>query len=71
MIIADIAQVDSLSIISTVAGTGVAAYSGDGGPATAADLNQPSSVAVSPTGDIYIADSSNNVVRKARIILLV
>jgi len=58
----------SSSFIYTVAGNGIAGYTGDGGPATVADLNTPSGVAVVPAGlpgagDIYVADSNNNVVR--------
>lgn len=56
------------SFIYTVAGNGIAGYSGDGGPATVADLNYPTGVAVVPAGvpgagNIYIADETNNVVR--------
>ena len=51
-------------IITTFAGTGVAGYSGDSGPATAAQLNDPRGVAAAPNGDIYISDTSNNRVRK-------
>jgi len=50
-------------IITTVAGTGAAGYSGDGGAATSAKMNSPTSVAVNCLGDIYIADSKNNRVR--------
>jgi sugar lactone lactonase YvrE len=51
--------------ITTIAGTGAAGYSGDGGPATAAKLNGPAGVAVNPaTGDVFIADLVNNRVRK-------
>lgn len=50
--------------ISTIAGTGIAGYSGDGGPATAAMLNWPQSVSIGPGGDLYIADWKNNRVRK-------
>jgi len=49
---------------TTVAGTGVAGFSGDGGPASAAQLNGPSGVRVAPDGTIYIADTLNNRVRK-------
>ena len=43
--------------IITVAGDGTAGYSGDSGPATAAELNSPSGVAVDSAGDLFIADS--------------
>jgi sugar lactone lactonase YvrE len=50
--------------ISTVAGNGTEGYSGDGGAATSAELNQPTAVAVDSGGDIYIADLGNNRVRE-------
>ena len=50
--------------ITTVAGNGTASYSGDGGAATSAQLNDPTSVAVDSAGNLYIADSKNNVVRE-------
>jgi len=49
--------------ISQVAGTGQAGYSGNGGPATAAQLDQPSGVAIDANENLYIADSGNNVIR--------
>lgn len=52
------------SIITTVAGTGKPGYSGDGGPATAAQLNQPHSIQFDPAGDLYICDIRNHVIRK-------
>ena len=51
-------------IISTVAGTNSCWYSGDGGPATSATLNDPSDVAVDSAGNIFIADTNNCLVRK-------
>jgi uncharacterized protein (TIGR03437 family) len=49
--------------ISTIAGTGTAGFSGDGGAAAAAQLNEPSQVAVDTGGNVYIADTSNHRVR--------
>jgi hypothetical protein len=51
-------------VITTVTGNGTYGYSGDGGPATSATLNYPSSVAVDAAGNLFIADSGNNVIRQ-------
>lgn len=59
-----IRKIDAQGIISTIAGTGVSGYAGDGGLATAAKLNQPLSVATDPAGNVYVADTGNNVIRK-------
>ncbi len=50
--------------IRTIAGTGKAGFSGDGGSATAAQLNMPSDVKVDKNGNIYIADMLNNRIRR-------
>ena len=50
--------------ITTLAGTGVSGYGGDGGQATSAQLNGPQAVAVDASGNVYIADTANNRVRK-------
>ena len=50
--------------ITTVAGTGLPGYAGDGGPATAALLNAPTGVAVDNAANLYIADNGNSVVRR-------
>ena len=50
--------------ITTVAGHGEANYSGDNGPATSATLNSPEGVALDASGDIFIADSLNRMVRE-------
>ncbi|HEY7392086.1 MAG TPA: hypothetical protein VH640_26445, partial [Bryobacteraceae bacterium] len=59
-----IRKVTTGGAITTVAGNGMAGFSGDGGPATSASLNAPSSVAVDSAGNIYIADLNNNRIRK-------
>jgi RHS repeat-associated protein len=51
-------------IITTVAGTGVWGYSGDGGPATAAGLASPRGIALGPDGSLYIADLANDRIRR-------
>ncbi|MEZ4366696.1 MAG: hypothetical protein R2939_10470 [Kofleriaceae bacterium] len=50
--------------VTVIAGTGVAGFSGDGGLATAAQLDRPFDVAVDGRGDVWITDSNNNRVRK-------
>lgn len=50
--------------IATVAGTGAAGYSGDGGPASSAQLNGPFGLAVDTAGNLYIADANNNCIRR-------
>jgi streptogramin lyase len=52
------------AVIMTVAGNGVEGFSGDGGPATSASLNYPEDVAIDASGNLFIADSANNRVRK-------
>ena len=54
----------STGIISTVSGNGTQGYSGDGGSAISAALNGPVGVAVDTTGNLYIADLGNNVIRE-------
>jgi hypothetical protein len=49
--------------IYTVAGNGTAGYSGDGGPATSAELHEPFGVAADGAGGLVIADSENNRIR--------
>ena len=58
-----IRKVDSAGTISTVAGTGVAGFSGDGGPATSAQVYNPHNLVSAADGGFYIADASNERVR--------
>jgi uncharacterized protein (TIGR03437 family) len=51
-------------VITTIAGTGTATFSGDGGSASKAGLNSPYGLAVDNAGNVYIADSGNNRIRK-------
>src|SRR5205085_2512934 len=55
---------DSSGKISTFAGSGVAGFSGDNGPAAAAQLHDPVGIAGDAFGNVFIADSSNNRIRK-------
>ena len=59
-----ILKLDSTGMFTTVAGTGEEGFSGDGGPATEAQLNSPMGVAVDGAGDLYIADQYNHRIRK-------
>jgi sugar lactone lactonase YvrE len=52
--------------VSTIAGNGTQGYTGDGGTATVAELNNPRAVAVSSSGNVYVADTGNNSVRLLR-----
>jgi sugar lactone lactonase YvrE len=59
-----IRKVDKQKVISTVAGTGICGFSGDGGSATQAKLASPTGIAVDSAGDIFFADYGNQRVRK-------
>jgi sugar lactone lactonase YvrE len=57
-------RVTTTGIISTVAGVGIAGFSGDGGPAVSAQLADPAALAMDSAGNLFVADSGNNVIRK-------
>jgi sugar lactone lactonase YvrE len=57
-------KIDPEGIITTVVGTGARGFGGDGGPATAAKLDQPVGLAIDSANDLYIADSGNDRVRR-------
>lgn len=59
-----IRKVNASGIISTFAGTGVAGFSGDGGPATNAKLKYPTSMTIDDTGNLYFVDGQNKRIRK-------
>ena len=54
----------SISVISTIAGTGTASYSGDNGQATSAAVNTPLGIAIDSSGNVYFNDWNNHRVRK-------
>ncbi len=66
-----IRKVDAAGVISTVAGSGTRGFGGDGGAATAAQLRYPEGVALDAAGNLYIADSGNNRIRRLTRALLI
>jgi RHS repeat-associated protein len=58
----DVADMEPVPV--TAAGNGIAGYSGDGGQATAAQINGPASVAAGPDGTFFVADTGNNAIRR-------
>ena len=60
----DVREVTTNGIINRIAGVGIRGYSGDNGPALAAELNEPYGLAADSAGNLYIADSANNRIRK-------
>jgi len=57
-------EVDTSGMITTLAGTGAKGFSGDGGPAKAAQLHHPRGVAVDAKGNVYILDIGNDRIRR-------
>ena len=62
----NIRKVTTDGIINTIAGTQDGGYSGDGGPATQAQLGNPTSLTVDAAGNVYFADSFYHVIRVLR-----
>lgn len=62
--LSNIRKVSTSGIISTVAGKGTNGFSGDGGPATSAELNGPAGIAFDSSGNFYFADRNNQRIRK-------
>jgi sugar lactone lactonase YvrE len=60
----DIVRIAPDGSVEVLAGTGTADFGGDGKPAIQAKLNSPHALAYSPSGELYVADSANNRVRK-------
>jgi uncharacterized protein (TIGR03437 family) len=59
-----IRMVDAFGVISTIAGNSTIGFSGDGGPADSAELNDPYGVAIGPSGNVWIVDSTNHRIRE-------
>ena len=59
-----IRKINTVGIISTIAGTGIAGYTGDGGLATAAELYRPYGIAVDKWGNVYFSDAATHCIRK-------
>ena len=59
-----IVRVSPAGVITVVAGTGTCGFSGDGGPAAAAQLNNPNGLAFDSAGNLYVADANNERIRR-------
>ena len=62
-----VSRVGTDGTISTIAGTGEAGFSGDGGPATEASLRDPSYLTIGPDGALYVVDAGNQRIRRIDI----
>ena len=60
-------KIDTSGTVTILAGTGTTGYSGDGGPATNAEFNQPDGIATDTFGNVYITDAGNQRIRKVDI----
>ena len=61
-------KIDTSGVITTLAGTGERGYAGDGGPATQAEFDSPTGIAVNWLGEVFVADYGNDVVRKIDVL---
>ncbi|HXP83253.1 MAG TPA: IPT/TIG domain-containing protein [Bryobacteraceae bacterium] len=61
---AQVIKVTPAGVVTTVAGTGSAGYTGDNGPGVSAQLNHPNGMRVDSSGNVYIADTGNHIIRK-------
>jgi len=59
-----IRRIDARGVISTIAGTGERGFAGDGGLATAAQMNEPYGIVIDRAGTLYVADRLNHRVRR-------
>jgi len=59
-----IRKINTSGIISTIAGRGTSGYSGDGGPATAAEIKEPCALVIDNSGNVFFTDLYNSCVRK-------
>jgi hypothetical protein len=59
-----IRKIAPFGVVTTIAGTGVAGYTGDGGPAVSAKLNRPYALAIDTNGNLFFSDAGNYSVRK-------
>ena len=66
-----ILQLTTAGALVDIAGTGIAGYSGDGGPSSAAAIARPTGIAVDGSGNVYLSDHDNGVVRVLRPVVMV
>jgi sugar lactone lactonase YvrE len=62
-----IRKISGYGVITTIAGTGTAGFSGDGGPATSAQLSGPTGITLDAAGNIYFGDGNNGRIRKVGV----
>ncbi len=67
VLLASLHLICCVDIITTIAGTGSASYSGDGGPATSATINSPQGIAIDSSGNVFFNEFSNNILRKITV----